>query len=226
MQNISILYEDIHLLACVKPRGILSQTDSRGAPAMPERLAEHCGTAVYPVHRLDGEVSGVMVYAKTKAAAAKLSQLVSDHERFVKTYYAVVEGVPEAEEEVLEDLLFHDRFKNKTYVVDRMRGGVKAAKLTYRVIATEKSGEVPLTLVKIRLYTGRSHQIRVQFASRGMPLAGDKRYGAKTTGNIALFSYSLDFAHPMIRKHIHVQALPSDEEPWTFFETFLQSENS
>ena len=93
--DIPILYEDAHLLVCVKPHGVLSQTDSRGNPAMPDLLSRQCGGEIFPVHRLDGEVSGVMVYAKTKQAAAKLSQLVSDHERFIKTYYAVVEGIPE-----------------------------------------------------------------------------------------------------------------------------------
>ncbi len=215
--NITVLYEDIHLLVCVKPRGVLSQSDSRGHAAMPEILAEHCGAEVYPVHRLDGDVSGVMVYAKTKTTAAKLSQLVSDHERFVKIYYAVVEGRPEPTAGEMEDLLFHDRFKNKTYVVDRMRGGVKSAKLSYETVATVENGEVPLSLVKIRLYTGRSHQIRVQFASRGMPLAGDKRYGAKMAGNIALFSHCLQFTHPFTKQPIDIQAVPPSDSPWTLF---------
>ena len=215
--DIPILYEDAHLLVCVKPRGVLSQTDSRGNPAMPDLLFRQCGGEIFPVHRLDGEVSGVMVYAKTKQAAAKLSQLVSDHERFIKTYYAVVEGIPEVAQGTLEDLLFHDRFKNKTYVVDRMRGGVKEAKLTYETIATAKGGEVPLSLVKIRLYTGRSHQIRVQFASRGLPLAGDKRYGAKTGGDIALFSRGLSFVHPITKKPIDIHAIPPVDGVWENF---------
>ena len=220
--SITILYEDTHLVVCLKPRGVLSQTDSRGNPAMPELLEECCGGTIYPVHRLDGEVSGVMVYAKTKAAAAKLSQLVSDHDRFVKTYYAVVEGKPEPADGILEDLLFHDRFKNKTYVVDRMRGGVKAAKLSYETVATVEGGEVTLSLVRIRLYTGRSHQSRVQFASRGMSLAGDKRYGAKTAGDIALFSHRLQFAHPMIRKNIDIRSVPPCDFVWSSFEDVLR----
>lgn len=222
--NIPILYEDIHLLVCVKPRGVLSQTDSRGNVAMPELLAEHCGSAVYPVHRLDGEVSGVMVYAKTKQAAAKLSQLVSDHERFVKTYYAVAESKPTPACGIWEDLLFHDRFKNKTYVVDRMRGGVKAAKLSYETVATFEGGEVPLSLMKIRLYTGRSHQIRVQFASRGFPLVGDKRYGAKTGGELALFSHGLCFVHPITKKPMELRAVPPCDGAWAHFGELLNME--
>ena len=216
--NIPILYEDTHLLICIKPRGVLSQSDSKGKAAMPELLSAQCGGTVYPVHRLDGEVSGLMVYAKTQKAAAGLSRLVSDHEKFVKTYYAVVEGIPNEPCGVLEDLLFHDRFKNKTYVVDRMRGGVKAAKLSYETVATDKGGEVPRTLVKVHLYTGRSHQIRVQFASRGLPLAGDKKYGAETSGAIGLFSCGLQFRHPITGQRLDFQSCPSEEDVWESFE--------
>ena len=141
----SILYEDKHLVVCLKPRGVLSQTDSKGSDAMPELLATQCGGVFYPVHRLDREVAGVMVYARTREAAAKLSRLVGDHEKFCKQYLAVAEGILGEKEGVLEDLLFHDRFKNKTYVVDRMRGGVKAAKLSYRVLE-EKEGKSLLSI--------------------------------------------------------------------------------
>ena len=212
--SIRILYEDKHLVVCVKPRGVLSQTDSKGGDAMPELLATQCGGIFYPVHRLDREVAGVMVYARTKEAAAKLSQLVSDHDRFVKRYLAVVEGTPEEKNGVFEDLLFHDRFKNKTYVVDRMRGGVKAARLSYEVLF-EKEGK---SLVRVRLYTGRTHQIRVQFASRGLPLAGDRRYGAASDGAIALFSSALSFPHPITREMIASSAVPDAEGNWLGFD--------
>ena len=211
--SISILYEDKHLVVCLKPRGVLSQTDSKGSDAMPELLATQCGGVFYPVHRLDREVSGVMVYARTREAAAKLSQLVGDHEKFCKQYLAVAEGILEEKEGFLEDLLFHDRFKNKTYVVDRMRGGVKAAKLSYRVLE-EKEGK---SLLSIRLYTGRTHQIRVQFSSRGLPLAGDRRYGAAGGGDIALFSASLTFPQPITREIITVSARPAAEGNWQGF---------
>ena len=211
--SISILYEDKHLVVCIKPRGVLSQTDSKGSDAMPELLATQCGGVFYPVHRLDREVSGVMVYARTREAAAKLSQLVGDHEKFCKQYLAVAEGILEEKEGFLEDLLFHDRFKNKTYVVDRMRGGVKAAKLSYEVLE-EKEGK---SLVRVRLYTGRTHQIRVQFSSRGLPLAGDRRYGAAGGGDIALFSESLTFPHPITKKTISVSHRPEAEGNWSGF---------
>lgn len=208
---IPILFEDKHLLVCIKPRGVLSQ-DGTGE-TMPALLSAQCGGIFYPVHRLDREVSGVMVYARTREAAAKLSQLVGDHEKFCKQYLAVAEGILGEKEGVLEDLLFHDRFKNKTYVVDRMRGGVKAAKLSYRVLA-EKEGK---SLLSIRLYTGRTHQIRVQFSSRGLPLAGDRRYGAAGGGDIALFSASLTFPHPITREIITVSARPEAEGNWQGF---------
>ena len=211
--SIPILYEDKHIVVCLKPRGVLSQTDSKGSDAMPELLAAQCGGTFYPVHRLDREVSGVMVFARTRDAAAKLSQLVGDHEKFCKQYLAVIEGVLAEKTGILEDLLFHDRFKNKTYVVDRMRGGVKAAKLSYRVLE-EKEGK---SLLRIRLYTGRTHQIRVQLSSRGLPLAGDRRYGAVGGGDIALFSESLAFPHPITRKTISVSAQPESEGNWKGF---------
>ncbi len=211
--SIPILYEDKHIVVCLKPRGVLSQTDSKGSDAMPELLAAQCGGTFYPVHRLDREVSGVMVFARTRDAAAKLSQLVGDHEKFCKQYLAVIEGALAEKTGILEDLLFHDRFKNKTYVVDRMRGGVKAAKLSYRVLE-EKEGK---SLLRIRLYTGRTHQIRVQLSSRGLPLAGDRRYGAVGDGDIALFSESLAFPHPITRKTISVSAQPESEGNWKGF---------
>lgn len=211
--SIPILYEDKHIVVCLKPRGVLSQTDSKGSDAMPELLAAQCGGTFYPVHRLDREVSGVMVFARTRDAAAKLSQLVGDHEKFCKQYLAVIEGALAEKTGILEDLLFHDRFKNKTYVVDRMRGGVKAAKLSYRVLE-EKEGK---SLLRIRLYTGRTHQIRVQLSSRGLPLAGDRRYGAVGDGDIALFSESLTFPHPITRKTISVSAQPESEGNWKGF---------
>ncbi len=180
-----IKYEDGHLLVCVKPRGVLSCRDASGKESMEELLAPR---QVYPVHRLDREVTGLMVFAKDPATAAFLSQ----PGRLRKEYRATCEGCLEEEEGYLEDLLFHDRNRNKTYVVKRERKGVKAAKLYYRVLE-RRQGE---TTVHIRLYTGRTHQIRVQFASRGLPLKGDKKYGSQTTCPIALEAYRLEITHP------------------------------
>ena len=161
---IAILYEDRHLVVCVKPAGVLSQ--DAGENSLPGLLRAQLGTDyVGVVHRLDREVGGVMVYAKTPGAAAALSRSVQER-TLEKTYLAVLRGIPEASTGTLEDLLFHDQNRNKTYVVDRVRKGVRDARLDYKVLET--AGE--RTLVRIRLHSGRTHQIRVQFASRRLPL--------------------------------------------------------
>ncbi len=182
----TVLFEDEALLVCVKPRGVLSARDASGKKNMNELLAPR---EVFPVHRLDREATGLMVFAKTKETAAFLSSKMG--ESFQKEYLARCEGAPPGEG-TLTDLLYHDRRKNKTYIVKRKRAGVKEAKLSYEVLAREEES----SLVRIRLYTGRTHQIRVQFASRGYPLLGDKKYGAKTGGSLQLCSYRLSFPHP------------------------------
>lgn len=191
-----ILYEDSSVIVCIKPRGILSQADKNGGESMITRLSEHTGGEIYPVHRLDKETGGVMVYAKTKKAAAKLSRDISEH-RFYKEYLALVHGVPEENSGTLCDLLFHDRAKNKSYVVKRERAGVKKAELYYEVLETkEKDGE-KYSLLRVVLHTGRTHQIRVQLAHRKMPLSGDRKYGAKDAfENLGLLSAKLKFTHP------------------------------
>lgn len=171
----------------LKPVGVLSQAGA--GDNMPALLQAQLGGEIYPIHRLDRAVSGVMVYARNQKTAGTLSKAVQEG-RMKKEYLAVVSGRPE-QQGVLEDLLLHDRQKNKSYVVKRMRGGVKKAKLSYCVLA-EAAGH---SLVQVRLYTGRTHQIRVQFASRGMPLMGDGRYGGGS-GEIALASVRLSFPHP------------------------------
>ncbi len=199
-----ILYQDQYLVVCVKLSGVLSQSDDKGRENMPQLLETQLGCSVFPVHRLDLEVSGVMVYAKTAEAAAKLSAMASSHEGFRKEYLAVIQGNPDEKEGILEDLLFHDKQKNKTYVVKKLRSGVKKAKLSYCVLS-EKDGE---SLVAIRLYTGRTHQIRVQFASRKMPLIGDRRYGGRTGDGIALCSCRLSFVHPITKEKIRCGYFP------------------
>ncbi len=174
-----ILFEDRDILVCIKPVGLDSEHE----------LPEVLGGNVLTVHRLDKNVGGVMVYAKNKETAARLSKQIQKGE-MIKEYVALVEGAP-PQDGVFEDLLFKDSRKNKVFVVDRQRAGVKAAKLSYNRLT-----EGDQSLVRVRLYTGRSHQIRVQFASRGFPIVGDKKYGAK--GNekeIRLFSCSLTFEH-------------------------------
>ena len=191
-----ILYEDSSVIVVIKPQGILSQSDKNGGESLVTRLSEHTGGEIFPVHRLDKETGGVMVYAKTQKAAATLSRDISEH-RFYKEYLALVHGVPETQEDTLCDLIFFDRTKNKSYVVKRERKGVKKAELCYEVLETkEKDGE-KYSLLRVVLHTGRTHQIRVQFASRHFPLAGDRKYGAQDGyKNLGLRAQRLKFFHP------------------------------
>ncbi len=186
-----ILYEDKEIAVCIKQRGLLSQYDEK-KPNMISLLKEICGGEIYPVHRLDREVGGVMVYAKTQKAASVLSAQVADRS-FDKIYLARVHGVPENEKGIMEDLLYFDKGKNKSFTVKKERRGVKKALLEYELLETDGS----TSLVKVKLHTGRTHQIRVQFASRRMPLLGDRRYGAgDDEKTIALWSHFISFTHP------------------------------
>ena len=178
-----ILFCDPDIAVCIKPVGLDSEHD------IPQALKEQLGGDIFPIHRLDRAVGGVMVYARTKKSAAALSKAVQNGD-VIKEYLALVHGTP-PENGDWEDWLFKDSRKNKVFVVKRERRGVKKARLTFvRKTAGESS------LVHIRLYTGRTHQIRVQFASRGYPLVGDRKYGAKDNETAPmLFSHRLTFPH-------------------------------
>lgn len=211
---IEILEQTPQLVLCVKPVGVRAQGEAEAD--LPALLKRQLGCEIYPVHRLDQAVGGVMVFAKTAPAAAKLSQAIAGGE-LQKEYLAVLERSPEQTEGELSDLLFHDRTKNKTYVVSRQRKGVKEAKLAYRVLDVQNG----LCLVRIRLYTGRTHQIRVQFASRGMPLVGDGKYGSrKNAASPALWSYALTL--PTGGAIARIRALPEAAGVWAPFEQALR----
>ena len=187
-----ILYRDNDIIVCIKERGLLSQYDEK-KPDMITALKEICGCEVYPVHRLDKEVGGVMVYALTQKSAASLSAQVADRS-FDKQYIALIHGVPAEAEGTMEDLLYFDKGKNKSFTVKKERRGVKKALLEYTVIESSDS----YSRVRVKLHTGRTHQIRVQFASRKMPLIGDRRYGAKDEAQfIHLWSEKISFIHPV-----------------------------
>ena len=187
-----ILYRDNDIIVCIKERGLLSQYDEK-KPDMITALKEICGCEVYPVHRLDKEVGGVMVYALTQKSAASLSAQVADRS-FNKQYIALIHGVPAEAEGTMEDLLYFDKGKNKSFTVKKERRGVKKALLKYTVIESSDS----YSRVRVKLHTGRTHQIRVQFASRKMPLIGDRRYGAKDEAQfIHLWSEKISFIHPV-----------------------------
>jgi len=192
-----ILYSDHHIVVCIKPVGLDSEKD------LPENLKEQFGGEIFTVHRLDQNVGGVMVYARTKQSASQLSKAIQEG-TMVKEYVARVHGTP-PEGGDWEDLLFKDSRKNKVFVVNRQRNGVKKARLTYHLLSNGEN-----SLVRIRLYTGRSHQIRVQFASRGFPLVGDHKYGAKDDRkNPMLFSCCITF--PYKGQTVSYSAMPD----WT-----------
>ena len=211
---IEILEQTPGLVVCIKPVGVHAQGEA--PDALPALLAKQLGACVYPVHRLDQAVGGLMVFARTGAMAAKLSQAMAEG-TLQKEYLAVLGARPKDDSGELFDLLFHDRFKNKTYVVSKERKSVKKASLSYRVVA-EADG---LCLVHVRLHTGRTHQIRVQFASRGMPLVGDGKYGSrKNAAAPALWSYALTV--PMGGAIARIRALPEAAGVWAPFEQALR----
>lgn len=217
MEPIHILYEDRFLVLCIKPVGVLSEDSEQGA-CMPALLRQHYrekGEQDYiaTVHRLDKAVGGVMLFSRRKDVTGKLTAAVAEH-RITKEYRAVLRGTPEKDSDTLTDLLFRDSAHNKSYVVQRMRKGVREAKLDYTVLARREG----LTLVQVRLHTGRTHQIRVQFSHRGWPLLGDIRYGSKADCSPALWSYRLAFIHPITGKPIDVTQAPPKEYPWTEFD--------
>ena len=189
-----ILYSDKQIAVCVKPVGLDSESE------VPAALKEALGGEIFPIHRLDKNVGGVMVYARTKQAAAQLSKAVQEG-TMVKEYVALVHGTP-PESGDWTDLLWKDSQKNKVFVVKRERRGVKKARLEYtRLSAGAES------LVRIRLHTGRSHQIRVQFSSRGFPLVGDHKYGSRDEKTAPmLFSCCITF--PWQGKQLQFEKLP------------------
>ena len=207
--NIRILYEDSDVLCCVKPAGILSQAAPGGEATLLTLLETQTGAAVYPVHRLDRQTGGVMVFAKTKAAAASLSAQAADR-TLEKRYCALVHGKVEPADGELEDLLFKDARTNKVFVVSRERKGVRKAKLHYVV----ENFDGVVSRVGILLDTGRTHQIRVQFASRRHPVVGDRRYGSRVKADgIALWSARIAFDHPVDGRRMVFQKDPPADFP-------------
>ena len=189
-----ILYQDSGIVVCRKEAGMDSETD------VPQALQAQLGVSVLPVHRLDRGTAGLMVYACTKPAAAALSRAIAQGQ-FHKEYLALVHGCP-PEKDVWENLLFKDSRKNKVFVVKRPRAGVRAAKLSYQVLRPGAE-----SLVRVFLETGRSHQIRVQFSSRGYPLVGDHKYGSRSKlTEPRLFSAALCF--PWNGKALRFEASP------------------
>ena len=203
-----ILYTDDDIVVCVKPARVLS-TDEPGG--LPELLRQELGTRDFrTVHRLDRVVSGLMVVARNAAAASELSRQIRE-DAFEKEYLAVVHGRPALEEDRLCDLLGRDKARKMTYVATKPGKDIQPASLRYRVLST-RNGK---SKVRIQLETGRTHQIRVQFASRGMPLVGERKYSELNDPcEIALWSYRLAFCHPKTGQKMVFSLEPPREYPW------------
>ena len=199
--ELELLYQDAQLVLAVKPAGVLSEEG--GMPAL--LRAQTGAKEIFCVHRLDKAVGGLMVYAKTKAAAAALSAQIAAGQ-MDKRYLAVCKGETPACGE-MRDFLYHDAAKNKSYVVKRERRGVREAVLRYERLAAVNGK----SLVRVELVTGRSHQIRVQFASRGFPLLGDRRYGGEAAEALALWCESLRFTHPKTGETMSFVVKPKGE---------------
>ena len=206
-----LVYLDNDIVVCVKPARVLSTDEPGGVPELVREALGDPKADVRTVHRLDRVVSGLMVLARNAAGASELSRQIREDE-FEKEYVAVVHGCPEADQGRLEDLLARDKARRMTFVAKEMAKGVQPAALRYRVLAKRQG----MSRVRIALETGRTHQIRVQFASRGMPLVGERKYCTlEDPCEIALWSYRLAFAHPVSGENMEFIMEPPEIYPWT-----------
>ena len=221
MQSLKVLYETNHVIVIEKPVNVQSQGDKTGdtdclsliKDYLKEKYQKPGNVYVGLIHRLDRPVGGVMVFAKTSKAASRLSEAVRNGE-FSKEYILVADGKFEQPKGIMEDYLKKDERTNLSKVVKEGTADSKYAKLEYEVLYYREDND--LSLVKVRLYTGRHHQIRVQFASRGHSLYGDQKYGTRGKGKqIALFAYKLSFPDPISKETISVSSLPEANGTWS-----------
>ena len=213
MNSLEILYQDKRILVCIKPFGVLATEEAGGLPSLVRAALGDPAACVRTVHRLDRVAGGVTVLARSREAARRLGIRVQSR-TFRKAYFAVVEGIP-PESGTMRDLLARDRQTRRTFVTDTPGRDVREAVLDYRTLQTHDG----FSLVHILLHTGRTHQIRAQFSSRGFPLAGDIKYGGQPIrpGEIALWSYALEFPHPQTDETVCFTAPPPDTFPWNLF---------
>ena len=208
-----ILYQNANILVCIKPARVLSTDEPGGLPELVREALGDPKADVRTVHRLDRVVSGVMVLARSANAASELSRQIRE-DQFRKEYLAVVHGRPENPEGTLHDLLARDKARRMTFVAEAPGKGVQEAALSYRVLEYANG----ISLVRVRLHTGRTHQIRVQFSSRGMPLVGERKYAVwNDPCELALWSAKIGFYHPGTGEWVEFSKEPPAVFPWTEF---------
>ena len=212
--EIPVLYHDSSLIVCEKPVGISSES-----PGLPDLIEKQCGCKALPVHRLDQGTGGIIVLARSSAACASM-QLLFQENKVKKEYLAVISGCPDENEGVFTDLLWHDRQKNKSFIVDRRRAGVKEASCSWKLLNSTLYDGQKIALIRVMLHTGRTHQIRVQFGSRGFPLVGDRKYGSRLPAeNVSLWASAISFPSPDQKSgSVSVASLPPDVFPWNLFD--------
>ena len=210
---IELVYQDADIVVCLKPPKVLSTDEPGGMPELVRQALGDEAADVRTVHRLDRVVSGLMVLARNPVAASELSRQIRE-DSFEKEYVAVIHGTPEYDVGKFWDLLLRDKARKMTMVATEPGKGVQEAVLHYRVLAQndEKSW------VRIQLETGRTHQIRVQFSSRGMPLLGERKYSLLDDScELALWSCCLEFRHPKTGQLMEFEKLPPQDFPWNLF---------
>lgn len=205
------IYQDPHIVVCVKPPRVLSTDEPGGMPELVRQALKDPAADVRTVHRLDRVVSGLMVLARSAQAASELSRQIRE-DQFQKEYLAVIHGHPETPQGTMTDLLLRDKQERKTYIVQEPAKGVQEAILHYQVVRSSEE----FSRVRIQLVTGRTHQIRAQFSGHGMPLVGDRKYSTlEDPCEIALWSCKLGFTHPVSGQPMEFFLEPPDIYPWT-----------
>ena len=206
-----LIYVDDDILVCLKPARVLSTDEPGGVPELAREALGDPAADVRTVHRLDRVVAGLIVLARNAKAASELSRQIRDNE-FEKEYLAVVHGCPAKEKDTMRDLLGRDKARKMTFVAKEAAKGVQEAVLDYTVLSKAED----MSRVRIRLHTGRTHQIRVQFASRGLPLVGERKYSTLDDPcEIALWSYRIGFTHPKTGERMAFSHEPLEVYPWT-----------
>lgn len=214
-----LIYTDDQIVVAIKPARVLSTDEPGGMPELVRQALSDPNADIRTVHRLDRVVSGLMVLARSPQAATDLSAQIRQG-TFQKEYLAVVHGCPEAQQGTLEDLLIRDKARKMTFVTDTPGKDARSAVLHYQVLDRSAG----LSLVKIQLVTGRTHQIRVQFASRGWPLVGERKYAVQDDPcEIALWSYCIGFSHPATGENMRFCQNPPDVYPFNCFSSLMEN---